>query len=179
MTIIQRAVLPLTALLVLPLTSLDAMQQAPDDDIVVLAPNSAEVIAWSARVGENISQQMRYPRDLGPTSDPEGLVEVTFECSEDGRPSNVALLESSGSRRLDRAGMAAVQRVASLHPLPSGIDHRQVYRAQLLFDTDDGNGRTRRQLEAMRARADRGNAALLQRRSNVAMVPTVTLLASR
>jgi periplasmic protein TonB len=178
MTIIQRAVLPLTVMLVVPLTSLDA-RQPPSDDIVVVAPADAEVRAWSARVGENISQHMRFPRDLGPTSDPEGVVEVTFKCSEDGRPSNVALLETSGSRRLDRAGIAAVERVRSLHPLPRGIDHRQVYKAQLLFATEDGSGRRYQELAALRAKADRGNAALLQRQSRMAMVPTVTLLASR
>ena len=177
MTLIQRAVLPLTAMLVVPLTSLEARQPVPD--IVVTAPVDAEVRAWSARVGENIGQQMRFPRDLGPTSDPEGMVAVTFKCSEDGRPSNVALLETSGSRRLDRAGIAAVERVRSLHPLPSGIGHGQVYRAQLLFATDDGSGRRYKELAALRAKADRGNAALLQRQSRVAMVPTVTLLASR
>lgn len=178
MTIIQRAALPLAAMLVLPLTSLDAKQQTPDD-IVVLAPAHKEVIAWSARVGQDISQNMRFPRDLSSSEAPEGLVQVTFKCSEDGRPSDVALLETSGSRRLDRAGMAAVQRVQSLHPLPNGIDHNQVYKAQLLFETDDGNGRARKELAAMRAKADRSNASLLQRRSNMAMVPTVTLLASR
>ena len=178
MTIIRRAILPLTAVLVVPLASLDA-RQPPPDDIVVIAPVDAEVRAWSARVGEHIGQEMRFPRDLGPTSDPEGLVEVTFECNEDGRPSKVSLLRTSGSRRLDRAGIMAVERVRSLHPLPRGIDHGQAYKAQLLFATDDGSGRKYDELAALRAKADRGNAASLQRRSRVAMVPTVTLLASR
>ena len=177
MTIVRRAVLPLTALLFVPLTSLDARQ--PPDDIVVVAPVDAEVRAWSMRVGENIGQQMRFPRDLGPTTDPEGLVEVTFECSKDGRPSNVSLLRTSGSRRLDHAGMMAVERIRSLHPLPRGIDHGQAYKAQLLFATDDGSGRRYDELAALRASADRGNAAILQRRGRVAMLATVTLLASR
>lgn len=178
MTIIQRAVLPLTVMLVVPFTSLDA-RQPPSDDIVVTAPATEEVRAWSARVGEHIGAQMRFPRDLGPTPDPEGLVEVTFKCSEDGRPTNVSLLQTSGSRRIDRAGMMAVERVRSLHPLPRGIDHGQVYKAQLLFTTDDNSRRSYKELAALRAKADRGNAALLQQRSRVAMVPTVTLLASR
>ena len=177
MTLIQRGVLPLTAILVVPLASLEARQPTPD--IVVRAPVDAEVRAWSARVGENIGEQMRFPRDLGPSNDPEGLVEVTFECNEDGKPDKVALLRSSGSRRLDHAGMMAVERVRSLHPLPRGIDHGQAYKAQLLFATDDGSGRRHKEMAALRAKADRGNAALLQRRSSVAMVPTVTLLASR
>jgi periplasmic protein TonB len=175
---ILRVALPLTAMLVVPLTSIDARQPAPDD-IVVVAPVDAEVRAWSSRVGGYIGEQMRFPRDLGPTSDPEGLVEVTFECSEDGSPSKVALLSTSGSRRLDRAGIMAVERVRSLHPLPRGIDHGQTYKAQLLFATDDGSGRRYKELAALRTKADRGNAASLQRRNSVAMVSTVTLLASR
>jgi TonB family protein len=177
MTIIQRAVLPLSAMLIVPLVGLEAKQPAPD--IVVTAPVDAEVRAWSARVGEQIQQKMRYPRMLGPTRLPDGLVEVRFECSEDGSPSKVALLNTSGSRRLDAAGVAAVERVRSLHPLPRGIDHGQVYKAQLLFVTDDGSGRWRNEAAALRGKADRANAAFLQRRSSIAMVPTVTLLASR
>ena len=177
MTIIQRAVLPLSALLLVPLTSVEARQPAPD--IVVTAPVDAEVRAWSTRVGAQIGEEMRYPRLIGAMQNPDGLVEVKFECSEDGSPRNVTLLRTSGSRRLDAAGVAAVERVRSLHPLPRGIDHSQAYKAQLLFVTDGGIGRWDRKVEALRAKADRSNAALLKGRSSLAMVPTVTLLASR
>ena len=173
MTKFYRAALPLVTMLVAPMAALEARQTAPE--ITVTAPAAGELQAWSARVGSAIDREMRYPRQLGPTNAHEGMVDVTFRCSEDGTPTDVALARTSGSRRLDRAGVQAVQRVGSLHPLPSGVSHAQVYRARMLFAIDDGMGRSARKADALREQADIANARLASGRQ-VAATTVVTLL---
>jgi len=173
MTKMLRAALPLATMLVVPLAGLEAREPTPE--MVVIAPADAEVRAWSSRVGEAIDAKMRYPRSLGPSRTAEGIVDVTFECSDDGRPSKVAVARTSGSRQLDAAGMRAIQRVATLHPLPAGIGHGQVYKARLLFAMEGSD--LARKAAALREEADRGNAALAQRRGVASTASVITLVA--
>ena len=174
MTKFLRAALPVATLLIVPITALSAKE--PTQEITVVGQNDLQ--SWTTRIGHAIDQQMEFPRTIGRVDFDEGIVDVSFKCSEDGKPSNVALLNSSGSRRLDRAGMSAVQNVSSLHPLPPGISHDQVYRAKLLFAVDDGNGRAMRRAEALRDKADNGNMALAQRQGGTAVAAVVTLMPS-
>lgn len=175
MTKLYRAALPLMTMLVAPMAALEARQTAPE--ITVTAPAAGEIQAWSARVGSAIDREMRYPRLLGLSNSHEGTVDVTFRCSEDGTPTEVTLARTSGSRLLDRAGLQAVRRVDSLHPLPNGVSHAQVYRARMLFAIDDGMGREKRKAEALREQADAANARLARNRQAAAGT-VVTLLPS-
>ena len=174
MTMFLRAALPLATLLVVPTAALDAKQSPPE--ITVVAPVNGEVRAWSTRIGQEINQTMRYPRALGSGQRQEGIVDVTFRCSEDGRPSEVALVNSSGSRKLDRAGLSAITTLRSLHPLPAGVGHDQVYRAQMLFAVDDGSGSWRERLGALRNKGDRSNDSLMLRRDRPGVASVVTLM---
>ena len=173
MTKFYRAALPLLTMLVAPTAALQAGQAGPD--ITVTAPAASELSAWSTRVGNAIDREMRYPRLLGLSNSHQGTVDVTFRCSEDGTPTDVSLARKSGSRLLDRAGLKAVQRVGSLHPLPNRVGHDQVYRARMLFAIDDNFGRNARKAEALREEANAANARLA-RSSQVAAATVVTLV---
>ena len=173
MTNILRAALPVATMLIVPITALPAKE--PAQEITVVGQNDLQ--SWTTRVGQAIDQQMEFPRALGRQGYDEGIVDIGFKCSEDGKPSEVAVLSSSGSRRLDRAGMSAVQNVSSLHPLPAGISHDQAYRAKLLFAVDDGNGRAAKRAAALRDNADSRNFALAQRQGGTAVAAVVTLIA--
>lgn len=87
---------------------------------------------------------------------PSGIASGKFNCSETGAPAGVALYKSSGFRELDRATVSAVRRVVSLHPLPAGLRHDQVYIVNVLFlnPVEDA----RRQITRMRRDADKTNA---------------------
>lgn len=172
MTNILRAALPVATMLVLPITALPARE--PAQEITVVGQNDLQ--SWTTRIGRAIDDQMEFPRVLGRAGYDEGVVDISFKCSEDGKPSKVAVLSSSGSRRLDRAGMSAVQNVSSLHPLPPGITHDQTYRAKLLFAVDDGNGRAMKRAAALRDNANSDNMALAQRQGGTAMAAVVTLM---
>ena len=174
MTKILRAALPVATMLILPITALPARE--PAQEITVVGQNDLQ--SWTTRIGRAIDEQMEFPRALGRAGYDEGVVDISFKCSEDGKPSSIALHSSSGSRRLDRAGMSAVQNVSSLHPLPPGISHDQTYRAKLLFAVDDGNGRAMKRAAALRDKADNGNMALAQRQDGTAMAAVVTLMPS-
>lgn len=155
MTNLSWAALPLITMFVAPVAALEARQPAPE--ITVTAPSATELQAWSARVGTAIEREMRFPKRLGPVDVEQGIVDVTFECSADGTPTKIALARTSGSRRLDRAGLQAVERVGTLHPLPAGIAHDQVYRAQMLFAVADGTPPWRQKAALLREKADAAN----------------------
>ena len=76
MTKFYRAALPLLTMLVAPTAALQAGQAGPD--ITVTAPAASEISEWSARVGNAIDREMRYPRLLGLSNSHEGTVDVTF-----------------------------------------------------------------------------------------------------
>lgn len=168
MTIILRAAVPLVVLLAAPVLPLEA-QESPD--IQVVAPN-AEVRAWSERVAQRIERQMLYPATLAGNI--PGIVDVTFMCSDEGRPTQVAVARSSGYRPIDRAGLKAVRSVHSLHPLPAGVGHEKRYKARLFFATDDASGRWAQDRVALRERDDgRANAPMGQRHGLAAVAVTV------
>ena len=88
--------------------------------------------AWSDRVFDDLAKVTKYPAPIGNLPTPEGVVAVKFNCSDSGAPENVTLVEKSGNRDLDNATLRAVRRIASLHPLRAGLDHRQVITVRVL-----------------------------------------------
>ena len=173
MTNMLRAAVPLATMLVVPFTSVAAKDLPPP--ITVVAPADHEVRAWAARVRHDIDRKVRYPRTLTTSPYEEGVVEVTFECGADGTPTNVAVRRSSGSRPIDKAAVAAVRRVRSLHPLPAGIEQDQVYRARLRFVVEDGTDRAKMRAAAFGHQGDGRHAALPQQPDGTATAAAATL----
>jgi len=90
---------------------------------------------WSKRVQAELQRQMVYPTGPGRET-ASGMTRITFNCSEDGRPSNVRLLKGSGTASVDRAALRAIGGMASLHPLPTGFAPATRYEALVLFTHD-------------------------------------------
>jgi TonB family protein len=111
---------------------------------------------WSQLVEQTIDRHLTYPFFFRSGDFRQGQVQVTFLCSDDGKPASVSVEKSSGSYQLDRAAMRAITRVTSLHPLPEGITHEQKYRAVLLFG-DGGDASWAKRVASLRGMAADGN----------------------
>jgi TonB family protein len=120
------------------------------------SPAAPSFTEWSQLVEQTIDRHLAYPFFFRSGDFRQGQVQVTFLCSEDGRPASVSVEKSSGSYQLDRAAMRAITRVTSLHPLPEGITHEQKYRAVLLFGDGGDTGWTKR-VASLRGTAADGN----------------------
>ena len=123
-------------LLVAPAWAAGHGQETAPSSITVQAGHET-VSQWSARVGQSLDAQLVYPKPMGTAGYNQGLAKVGFRCAEDGRPGDVALIASSGSRDLDRAAMQAVRRIQTLHPLPDGITHDRSMQAWVAFAPDE------------------------------------------
>jgi protein TonB len=75
---------------------------------------------YKAALREAIARERRYPR-LSRRLGQEGVVEVQFEVLRDGRIQGVAVAEGSGYAPLDRAAVAAVERVGRFEPIPEAL----------------------------------------------------------
>lgn len=113
---------------------------------------------WSNGLTRSLSAAMRYPRQFSNEQVAEGWARVSFKCSDSGAPVGMALLQSSGDLRVDRAALAAVRRIKTLHPLPDGIAPDQRYVAELVFAASpESNGRLIKSLrQQSAARVNRG-----------------------
>lgn len=96
--------------------------------------NAVTFKTWAVRVQKELDRNLRYPSDLMGEYPRGGVVRVKFNCSDDGRPDRVTIARSSGNRLLDKAALQAVQRMASMHPLPASFAHEQKFAALILFD---------------------------------------------
>lgn len=90
---------------------------------------------WSARTSKQLEQKIGRPYYASGERPKDGVVRVSFLCSETGVPKAVALADSSGHFELDNAALRAVRRLDSLHPLPDGLSPDQKYQAVVLFAT--------------------------------------------
>ncbi|MBR0553817.1 energy transducer TonB family protein [Stakelama marina] len=145
-------------------------QNTQNPEFDVTAP-TLTIERWSKGITRKLNRNLDYPvrfHQAGGFHQPsEGVVRVNFRCTETGAPTAITLAKSSGHRELDRAAMAAVQRIKTLHPLPAGIGAGQRYQALLLFALDQQSHD--RQLAKLQQEADRRNAALGQPAERVAM----------
>ncbi|MBB4861026.1 TonB family protein [Novosphingobium chloroacetimidivorans] len=124
--------------------------------------------AWSSRLMNDLNKGLRVRDELGAKGPSEGIVAVKFNCSESGAPSKVELLKSSGNREFDFATLRAVRRIASLHPLPTGLDHDQKYIVRMLFANSEEGAKQR--IAQMRRDADRSNAWYMKTGTNTAAI---------
>lgn len=107
----------------------------PHQDIVAVAPNPS-VAQWTDALSHRLEGALRYPYAFREPT-PSGGVSVTFKCSEDGAPAAIRVVRRSGSSRLDRAAVAAIHRIKSLHPLPAGMSRNQLFQANIIFAADE------------------------------------------
>jgi protein TonB len=133
--------------------------------IVVTGPE-VSVASWSARVARSLDRNLTYPMPIRGAP-AEGAVAVKFLCSENGTPSGIAIARSSGSRVLDAAAMRAVAHIATLHPLPDGITHAQLFEANILYATTQR--KHDRQMAALLAEARDRNASFANPGEKVAL----------
>ena len=103
---------------------------AAQQEVVVELPTVAR---WSAAISRELDDSLVYPRAMHGRELPEGTAWVDFTCSESGQPAGMKIAQRSGSPMLDRAALAAVPRIKTMHPLPAGIGHDQRYRAVIMF----------------------------------------------
>lgn len=138
---------------------------AAEKPIVVTGPE-VSLNLWSGRVVRALDRNLDYPIPIRGEPD-EGIAYVKFLCSEDGRPANVAIVKSSGSRDLDASAVRAVRRIATLHPLPDGITHDQPFQANIVYATSQK--KLDRQLATLLAEAKNRNAAFANRSEKLAL----------
>ena len=147
------------------LVMLPSTVNAGPPSAVVSAPTLA---AWSQRVFKDLDRQLRVPIDNRSQVMPTGIAAVKFGCSDNGAPSAVKLYKSSGDRRLDRATMRAVRKIATLHPLPSRLGHDQQYIVRVLF-ADSGRS-AEREIKKMQEEAAKSNGWYNQNSTSTAAI---------
>ena len=138
---------------------------AAEKPIVVTGPE-VSLNAWSGRVVRALDRNLYYPIPIRGEPN-EGVASVKFLCSEDGTPSQVVIVKSSGSRDLDASAMRAVARIATLHPLPNGITHDQPFQANIIYATSQK--KLDRQMAALLAEAKNHNAWIANRSEKLAL----------
>lgn len=116
--------------------------------LLVAAPLSAQHVehitpaeqvtlaAWTGRMNVMLDREISRSSAIWSKVANEGVVRVKFNCSENGRPDKVTLLKGSGNAALDAQALHAVERLASLHPLPTGFKPDQKFVAVLVFASD-------------------------------------------
>lgn len=120
---------------------------AAEQTIVVQSERQAQH-AWVARISQDLSNNLRYPRYVNNRAVESGAVSIRFNCGLDGVPTDVAFVRKSGARATNLAAMRAVQKLRTLHPTPAGFLPRQPVRADIIFaDSDDTARHLARQLK--------------------------------
>lgn len=103
---------------------------------IIVKSERTHTSTWAARVSQDLVAKIDYPRAVGRTEVPVGVVSVRFDCSDDGTADNIAIARGSGSSAIDRAALSAVKRLGSLRPLPSRFTANQPVRVNLVFADD-------------------------------------------
>lgn len=122
---------------------------AEQDHGIQVTAKPVTVVKWAEHTSKLLDRSLARNRNW--PAQKEGIVAVKFLCSDTGAPSNIALLQSSGSKRLDAVAMKAVGRIASLHPLPDGVSRNQKFVAKILFAENQQS--YWRQIDALRQAA--------------------------
>lgn len=112
-----------------------AVAARSNQDIVAVAP-ILSTQQWTTTFSRRLDGALRYPY-VFREAPPSGGVSVTFRCSDDGKPSTFQVVRSSGHAQLDRAAVAGLKRIKTMHPLPLGIGHNQLFQANIVFATDE------------------------------------------
>lgn len=148
----------------------------------VAAHQAVTLQQWTQRIEGEMGRNLRYPHMVGGRVR-DGLVEVSFVAGEDGRPTSVAVTQTSGSAQLDAAAKRAISRIATLQPLPNGVGQGQVYKAQMIFATQHGfqqPAELQQRIAELQQKASENNIRWAARQSGsqetaaIMLVPTLT-----
>lgn len=80
---------------------------------------------WKSRLIARLERYKRYPADAQARGE-HGVAQLAFDIDRAGGIHRARILRSSGSRSLDRATLALVERAQPLPPPPSGIRGNQI-----------------------------------------------------
>jgi TonB family protein len=155
--------LALAPLLATPCLAHGAQTHDTTSPAITVEAQHETVGQWSQRVGHSLGDVLAYPQSAGRDENPEGLAKVSFRCSDNGKPGDVTVMSSSGSRDLDVAAMRAVKRIPTLHPLPDGIGHDRPFQAWIAFALDPDS--LKKMMVAAHRDADQMNARIEKDRS--------------
>ncbi len=116
------------------LTLMPGGLQAQDDDIVVTSARSVErfVQDVSHDLDRELNRRNRTNYQLSGT----GIVQISFECGPDGKPTNVAYYRKDDNADVNRLARRAVSKIRSMHPLPRGITDDQTFLANIIMADD-------------------------------------------
>lgn len=124
------AVLTLASLLSATVLAGPVLSQGNPEIVVTSGRSTADLVA---AVSADLDRQLfRVARGQRQELD-DGIAVVRFECASDGTPDKVALIRRSGDADTDKVAIEAVERLASLHPLPAGVSDRQLFQANIIF----------------------------------------------
>jgi TonB family protein len=90
---------------------------------------------WTAEAQRSLQRTLSDPRPIGKPSGPEGVVDVAFRIDAAGRPAEVAVFHSSGSRSVDGQAAKAVRHIRTA-TVPRAVD--RTYLARIFFVGGDG-----------------------------------------
>ena len=107
---------------------------AQEDDIVVTSGRSMDrfVEDMSHDLDQALNRSSLRSLQLTGT----GIVQISFECGPDGKPTNIAYYRRDDDHDVNRLARNAVRKIRSLHPLPRGISEDQKYLANMIMADD-------------------------------------------
>ena len=82
--------------------------------------------AWYVKVVQQKVSENWLKYEVDPRITEAQRVYVTFDVTRDGRPTNVAVEQSSGVPSLDQSALRAIQRIDTFGPLPSDYSGNKV-----------------------------------------------------
>ena len=88
-------------------------------------------------MARDISDNLAVPR-IGFAQPPEGIVKVIFHADASGRVDHVGIAEPSTSSVLDRAAIAAIERMKTVRPAPASMNDSRSIEAWVYFANTDG-----------------------------------------
>lgn len=103
---------------------------AQQDGIVVSSGRSVDNFVED--VSRDLDRQLNRFDVTSPRQQETGLAQVLFECGPDGKPTNIRLYKKSGFWTGLKA-RRVVSKIRSLHPLPQGVTHDQLYMANIII----------------------------------------------
>lgn len=121
------------ALALVAMLPIASAAQAGDaaEDIVVTSPE--KMAAWKAQTNDALNRALEsepWRSNLRPAA---GIVQLTFELDEAGKPDNIKLYSSTGSWSSIRTARKAVRRLGDLSDVPVTNARDATFIANIIF----------------------------------------------
>ena len=133
--------------------SLSSPAYAGENSDTILVTSPEKMAAWKAEANDVLDRALqREPRrrNLLPGS---GLVQLTFEMGDNGKPANIDLLSNSGNGASARTARLAVRWLRDLSDLPVANPQDAKFLANIIFADDQ------REYRELAAELNRSEAA--------------------